>query len=83
MENPPYRCVTCLIGLNKVWKEKPATLLKCDDCSKEKIQFADEYFEYPPLIIMLDLLLLREKAFRKGDFNFRSSKVYSHLKLIK
>ena len=81
MENPPYRCVTCLIGLDRVLKQKPATLLKCDDCSKEKIQFADEYFEYPPLIIMLDLLLLREKAFREREVLFFF--VFFHLKVVR
>ena len=35
---------------------------------------ADHYFEYPPLIVIMDLLLLREKAFSHVLFNKKLGK---------
>ena len=56
-----FRCVSCLAEKERVLKEEH--LLKCEQCSSERITFADAYFEYPPLIVMLDLLLLRNGGF--------------------
>jgi len=69
-----YRCISCLRLTPQVFKEKPPTSLKCEICSgksksNEKGILADHYFECPPLIILLDLLLLREKAFCHVLFN--------------
>ena len=56
-----FRCVSCLREKDRILKDEH--LLKCEQCSEEEITFSDAYYEYPPLIVMLDLLLLREKGF--------------------
>merc|ERR1712062_80326 len=53
----------------------PPTIVKCPICSHGKLSIvADYYFEYPALIVLLDLLLLREKAFVHVVYNVQLGK---------
>ena len=61
--------------INQKNRGDPPTVVKCPNCSHGKLSIvADYYFEYPALIVLLDLLLLREKAFVHVVYNVQLGK---------
>ncbi|KAJ8984696.1 hypothetical protein NQ317_004955 [Molorchus minor] len=62
-EKREYTCIECGGSVKNLYKKYSETVLKltrCDACNK----IADKYVEYDPVIIIIDLILLRVMAYR-------------------
>ncbi|GFG28488.1 hypothetical protein Cfor_11377, partial [Coptotermes formosanus] len=62
-----FTCVNCGSQVQELFKQYSPTVLKLVDCS-ECHQVADKYIEYDPVIVMIDLVLLNEQAYRHNHW---------------
>lgn len=63
-----YTCVNCGSQVQELFKQYSPAVLKLVHCGKcHKI--ADKYIEYDPVIVMIDLVLLNEQAYRHVLYN--------------
>ncbi|KAJ9596119.1 hypothetical protein L9F63_012703 [Diploptera punctata] len=63
-----FTCVNCGSQVQELFKKYSPTVLKlmhCDKCHT----LADKYIEYDPVIVMIDLVLLNEQAYRHILYN--------------
>lgn len=58
-----YECIHCGRGTEDLFKKYSPTVLKLTECQNCK-NIADRYIEYDPVIVMIDLVLLNEQAYR-------------------
>ncbi|XP_049952526.1 uncharacterized protein LOC126468642 isoform X3 [Schistocerca serialis cubense] len=58
-----YECIHCGNQIQDLFKKYSATVLKLTECQNCK-NIADKYIEYDPVIVMIDLVLLNEQAYR-------------------
>lgn len=68
----PYRCVYCLSPCSSLYRKYSASTIKLSQCSSEfcknnkgrKVLDVDPYCEREWLLVVLDIVLLREEAYR-------------------
>ncbi|XP_017762763.1 PREDICTED: protein ARV1 [Eufriesea mexicana] len=63
-----YRCVNCGTAIEELYRRYSPNvlkLLKCETCGL----LADKYIEYDPVIILVDLILLKKRAYRHLLYN--------------
>ncbi|PSN37707.1 hypothetical protein C0J52_16916 [Blattella germanica] len=72
-----FTCVNCGNQVQELFKKYSPTVLKLMHCEKCN-QVADKYIEYDPVIVMIDLVLLNERAYRHILYN---SPFQSHWRL--
>lgn len=66
-------CVNCGVPVDYIYRDfgdGNIRLVKCDNCH----EVADRYIEYDNVILLIDLILMREAAFRHIIFNRNSDK---------
>lgn len=73
-----FTCVNCGSEVQELFKQYSPTVLKLVDCS-ECHHVADKYIEYDPVIVMIDLVLLNEQAYRHVLYN---SPFKNHWRLV-
>ncbi|KAK9719780.1 Arv1-like family [Popillia japonica] len=68
MEQISYICTNCGTPVNDLFKEYSPSVLKLTKCLK-CMEVADKYVEYDPVIVIIDLVLLRKEAYRHVLYN--------------
>ncbi|KAL3276371.1 hypothetical protein HHI36_011755 [Cryptolaemus montrouzieri] len=68
VENNTYLCINCGNKVGSLFRKYSPTVLKLTNCEKCH-RIADKYVEYDVIILIIDLILLQQKAYRHILFN--------------
>ncbi|XP_063220681.1 protein ARV1 isoform X2 [Bacillus rossius redtenbacheri] len=63
-----YVCVNCGNEMTDLYKQYSPSVLKLTNCTSCR-RVADKYIEYDPVIVVIDLLLLNQEAYRHILYN--------------
>ncbi|KAJ6633680.1 Protein ARV1 [Pseudolycoriella hygida] len=75
-----YVCINCGAEIEELHKKYSSSVLKIMSCETCK-QVADKYIEFEPIIILIDLVLLSQPAFRHVMYNTKF-KIYAKILVV-
>ncbi|XP_037036404.1 protein ARV1 [Bradysia coprophila] len=75
-----YVCINCGAPVKELHKKYSSSVLKIMSCVACK-QIADKYIEFEPIIILIDLVLLSQSAFRHVMYN-TTFKIYAKVLVV-
>ncbi|XP_044756611.1 protein ARV 2 isoform X2 [Coccinella septempunctata] len=68
LQHSSYICINCGSKVENLFRKYSPTVLKLTNCEKCH-RVADKYVEYDVIIIIIDLILLQQRAYRHILFN--------------